>query len=165
MSIIYDALKKAQKAFNFNPKVTLETKPKDRKGRYALYILYVLVVCIGLVVGNAIFGFLPHAEKPSSKHAKSIQPQTSPPPTPVIVTLYETTPAEGINITKKTQVSLLLNGVFSSEEEGYALINNRVVKEGDEIEGLSVKRVNLDNVELAAKDGSVIKLSINQRLP
>lgn len=165
MSIIYDALKKAEKAFNSDPKVILETKPEPPKSRYALYILYVLVICIGLVVGNAVFGFLTHAEKPSSKQAKSIQPQTSPPPTPVIVTLSQTSPAEGTGITKKTQVSLLLNGVFSSEEGGYALINNRVVKEGDEIEGLIVTRVNLDNVELATKDGSVIKLSINQRLP
>lgn len=57
----------------------------------------------------------------------------------------------------------MLNGVFFSENEGYALINNRIVKEGDALEGVTVKRIKLDEVELEAEDGSTIKLSTKVR--
>jgi hypothetical protein len=52
---------------------------------------------------------------------------------------------------------LTLNGLFFSNNQGYVLINNQILKEGDEINGVIVKRITLDGVELDAQ-GSIIKL-------
>lgn len=54
-------------------------------------------------------------------------------------------------------LSLNLNGVFISGEEVYALINNRVLRVGDVIEGATVKRITQDTVELEYAD-SIITL-------
>lgn len=167
MSIIYDALKKTEQAIDPKAKTAPEiktTKAKENKPQIEQYILYALVVVIGLVAANTIFSFFPRSNKPSLSQVKSLQQET-PKPEPLLVTLTEPVTTPGADVKKQTQVSLLLNGVFFSEEEGFALINNRVVKEGDEIEGLIVTRVNLDSVELAAKDGTIIKLSTSQRQP
>lgn len=166
MSIIYDALKKAEKVINPNQKATPDTQDKHPKSKYKLYILYALVGCLGLAIGNIIFGFLSppktsdlakndRATKPTeTSRAIQAKPVAAPP---------KTTPSIFIGRKEKTKVSLILNGVFFSEGEGYALINNRIIKEGEEIDGLIVTRVNLDEVELVANDGSTIKLHSNVR--
>jgi hypothetical protein len=175
MSIIYDALKKTEKAINSNLKATPDTKDKHPKSIYQLYILYVIVACVGLAIGNIIFSFLPHSKTPSLKQSKSTlavkndrltqvkeTPQVTQ-TTPMVATPSETAPMLPIDIKNKSQVSLVLNGVFFSKNEGYALINNRIVKEGDVLEDATVKRIKLDEVELEAEDGSTIKLSTNVR--
>ncbi|MFA5320388.1 MAG: hypothetical protein WBE75_03600 [Candidatus Omnitrophota bacterium] len=43
---------------------------------------------------------------------------------------------------------LILNGTFLSEGEEFAIINNQIVKAGDEIEGAMVKKIEANNVEL-----------------
>lgn len=166
MSIIYDALKKAEKTINLNQKATPDTTDKHHKFVYQVYILYAIVACVGLVIGNMIFGFLSHKKSSSLKQTEGIQAVKNDRVTqakPVVAMPSETAPSLSIGIKNKPKVSLILNGVFFSENEGYALINNRIVKEGEEIEGLIVTRVNLNEVELAAKDGSIIKLFANQR--
>jgi len=52
----------------------------------------------------------------------------------------------------------VVSGVFFSENQGYAIINDRVVKEGDVIEGAMVARINADGVKLKYQD-AVIELS------
>ncbi|MBU1125578.1 MAG: hypothetical protein KKC84_06110 [Candidatus Omnitrophica bacterium] len=44
--------------------------------------------------------------------------------------------------------SLSLNGIFFSQNEGYALINNQIVKEGDTVAGVFVKTITVNGVEL-----------------
>lgn len=43
---------------------------------------------------------------------------------------------------------LVLNGTFLSDGEEFAIINNQIVKTGDEIDGAAVKRIRANNVEL-----------------
>jgi len=57
----------------------------------------------------------------------------------------------------------VLNGVFFSKNEGYALINNKVVKQGDSVEGIKVRKVNLDDVELETSTGVKFKLTTQSR--
>ncbi|MBL7196890.1 MAG: hypothetical protein ISS47_02185 [Candidatus Omnitrophica bacterium] len=45
---------------------------------------------------------------------------------------------------------LILNGIFASETGSFALINNRIVKEGDSILGVKVLRIYSHRVELDA---------------
>ena len=67
-------------------------------------------------------------------------------------------PPESSQSEKQIQPLLVLNGIFFSENQGYALINNRIVKEGDTVDGAIVDRISLDGVDLNS-GGLVIKLS------
>lgn len=64
--------------------------------------------------------------------------------------------------TEETAPTLVLNGIFFSGNDGYALINNRIVREGDAIGGLTVKKINSDEVELQGSNSGV-KLLYNSR--
>lgn len=174
MSIIYDALKKAQKTVNQDSKVQVDTTDKHPKSNTKLYLLYVLVVCLGLFIGNIIFGFLANSKKSLVGHTKPLpiakKPEVTPPQEPskevllkpLEAPLLEASPKVSTDIKKKPQESLVLNGVFFSQDEGYALINNRIVKEGDVVGGATVMRINLNEVELKTAD-STIKLSTQAR--
>jgi hypothetical protein len=48
--------------------------------------------------------------------------------------------------------ALNLNGIFYSDEGSYALVNNKIVKEGDVIEGWLVTRIGIGEVELKSND-------------
>ena len=58
---------------------------------------------------------------------------------------------------RESRGPFVLNGTFFSENQGYALINNKIVKDGDTVDGAVVKRVGLDEVELE-QDGKTVKL-------
>ncbi len=174
MSIIYDALKKAEKTVNQDAKGEVDTKDKLPKFNFKLYLLYVLVVCLGLFIGNLFFGFLTNPKNSLlglTKHLSiaekpEVTPRQGPPKKlkakPLEASPLAANPAISAEIKKKPQESLVLNGVFFSQDKGYALINNRIVKEGDVVNGATVTRINLNDVELKTAD-STIKLSTQTR--
>ena len=149
MSIIYDALKKVEVAVDKTPTVKID---KGHKPHFKAYLIYTLVICLGFFVAYIFFGLFTKPLKTSTTVAvKSPAPPPSsllPPPAP-----------PSTDIQKPAQPSLTLNGVFFSEGQGYALINNRIVKEGDLIDGVTVVRITLEEVDLDFQ-GSSIKLSI-----
>nr|MBC8436521.1 hypothetical protein [Candidatus Omnitrophota bacterium] len=72
--------------------------------------------------------------------------------------LTQETAAE--NETPALPASLVLNGIFFSQDEGYyALVNNKIVKVGDDIDGAKVRHIDFDNVELESEAGLLVKLS------
>lgn len=178
MSIIYDALKKLEKS---NPgNLGLEVKGQEKRLKFQIktytYLLYLLVVCLGIFVGNIFFSFLSRPKtiavgaKQKRDHpelAKQVAPAPAPTPAPAATqgqeeeeSLETEEPiAEAVN--KEPAEQLVLNGIFFSDEKGYALINNQIVKEGDVIGGSTVKRIGLDEVELEF-EGSAIKLYTNK---
>lgn len=150
MSIIYDALQKAQKRINLDSKVN--------KSRPKLFLAYVLVAGLGFFIANFFFGFL---AKPINTHDNIVaKTQTIPEaPMPEVALPKETKVTPVTDQTPKESLpSLVLNGVFFSQDKGYALINNQIVKEGDMIGGSEVVRITLDEVELETA-GSTFKLS------
>jgi type II secretory pathway component PulC len=65
------------------------------------------------------------------------------------------------SLNKESVPSLILNGIFFSKDDSYALINNQILREGESIEGLLVKKISSTEVELQNlenKDSS-LKLS------
>jgi type II secretory pathway component PulC len=162
LSIIYDALKKVELA----QKETNEEPPKKEKffklKNTKLYLIYLLVICLGIFAGNIFFGYLNSEKKPALAKQeifhKSKKPQQA--QVPRITQVLPSVDKVKINDTKKeSPASLVLNGVFSAKNQSYALVNNQIVKEGDIIEGATVKRIEPRGVELE-KSGQVIKLSI-----
>lgn len=149
MSIIYDALKKAE-GLNIGPEGKLD---KGRKSKFKGYLIYVLVACFGFFIANMFFGLF----KPVPKAVEPLKIIQAKPQDTLTKNEPQTDDVTEI-APKDIREGLVLNGVFFSEEEGYALINNRIVKEGDMVGGLTVKRIDLEAVELESA-GSVIKLS------
>lgn len=176
MSIIYDALKKVEKSTNKDAKPQVSDERKDLKSRFKVYAAYVLVAGIGVFLANQIFIFLGKhpigfALKPDKKTSATLPKRQAKAPKKQEPVTYQTlvkdskkalaaiTPsAISKNLNKETPSPWVLNGVFFSQDEGYALINNQIVKEGDVISGVTVKRISLDEVELDSA-GLIIKLS------
>ena len=147
MSIIYDALKKVETSLTGDSKTKID---KDSKSKPKIYLLYVLMICLGLFIANIFYGWLSQKEP-----YLALTPPTAALQTSVSVEAEMETQKEAIP-------SFTLNGVFFSGGEGYALINNRIVKKGDKIGRASVVQIFLDEVELEL-DGSIINLSNSAR--
>lgn len=157
MSIIYDALKKVEKSGIL--KVKADKEERYSKSKLKIYFFYFLVICFGVFIGNIFFSFL-------SQPKGSLTQQLEPPaeetlPEPTEEPPLESAPPTSADKEKKLKESLVLSGVFFSQNEGYALINNQIVKEGNLIEGATVKRIGLNEVELEF-EGLTVKLSTNQ---
>ena len=156
MSIIYDALKKVE-GLNTGLNAGLD---KGQKSKFKVYLIYALVACFGFFIANIFFGLFKlktiQTQAPDTLVKNEPQTDTVQVPVEALPSKASTSPSEAIK--EDIQEGLVLNGVFFSEDQGYALINNRIVKEGDIIGGLTVQRIDLDSVELESA-GSVIKLS------
>jgi cytoskeletal protein RodZ len=171
MSIIYDALKKVEQAIPKDP--VLKTDKKDSKFNLKVFLLYGLVACVGFFIANMLFGLFTKPLQNSAKPVTKIQPQvninqgvTSPPaselPKEAPSLAQESNLSSPAENEEKPQPLLVLNGIFFSENEGYALLNNKIVKKGDVVDGATVVRITLEGVELKFKD-SVIKITTGSR--
>jgi len=165
MSIIYDALKKVEASIHKDSAVKIDKK--ERKPIFKICLLYGLAVCSGFFIANILFVLFTKSLQNKTNLVTKSQPQaqvnikqevTPVPEIPKDVPVPETNLPAPVDTERKTQPLLVLNGVFFSEDEGYALINNRIVKKGDIIDGATVKQVTLEGVRLEF-EGSVIRLS------
>lgn len=161
MSIIYDALKKVEQSG------VKDIKSQDlgnlhSKHKFKTYLLYVLAVCAGLFAVNIFFAFLTHSKKISGADntaqalAKEASPQNKANPP------AQQSASSGSPVKMSSEGLLILNGIFFSGNEGYALVNNHIVKEGDVVNGATVKHITVDGVE-AEVDGKILKLTTAQR--
>lgn len=155
MSIIYEALKKVEKLQTV-PNPLPATAQNAKHSKIKAYLLYSLVVVFGILIANIIFMLV---AGPFSAPAIKTELTVKSPPVlltnqePAVVKITPTPQAQ-----EKVPPKLTLSGLFFSQNQGYVLINNQILKEGDTIEGATVKRILLDGVELEA-GGAIIKLS------
>ena len=173
MSIIYDALKKVEtKIADSGIKPEVLDLPKKSPSKLKSYLFYLLILGAGFLIAGTIFILSNPQKKPWDMLNKIAKPAAGlkkittavseklklptlakEPPTSVPIS---PTPSE--EPASGSPPILVLNGVFFSENEGYALINNQIVREGDAVNGATVERINLQGVELKS-EGSVIQLS------
>jgi hypothetical protein len=143
---------------------------KKPKPKFYTYLIYALVLCGGFFAANLLFKFIfPEGELTAKK---ATQPAAAAPLkiSPKIVLEAEAKPQETPPLSSNENLLLppetqeqttplfVVSGVFFSENQGFAIINDRVVKEGDVIEGATVERINADGVKLKY-EGVVIELS------
>lgn len=162
MSIIYDALKKVEESSDRDEKLKINKEPVKSRPKHKVFLLYLLIACLGIFLANIFLIFLSRPlpkntivvvkNPPISINLPSIQPKEKKPQ------FIETPPPVPAEAKAEPKESFILNGVFFSNDEGYALINNRIVKEGDKIDGATVARIALGEAELELR-GEVIKLS------
>jgi hypothetical protein len=144
MSIINEALKKTEEhlqkiAAKNNP---LPAKPFNPKP----FLFYILILLSGLALGNFIFTLLKHKTQViqiPKKNTETIIKISNPPPLPILPSLP---PEEN----KPIEASFVLNGIFFSDNDSYALVNNQIVRENDYVDQAKVveiaaHRVQLDN--------------------
>ncbi len=160
MSIIYDALKKAQESISPNSKQGENIKTHNPPPKLKIILLYVLMVGLGLAIGNIIFSFV---SVPASKPvARKIQPTPDLPvkEKPKVENIVEPEPPPALtaNPISQSAKQFVLSGVFFSQDEGYALINNQIVKKGDTVDEAVVLSISLNGVELNS-GGVTIKIT------
>lgn len=164
MSIIYDALKKVEES-NVKDSKPLDSGSPHTKHKFKTYLLYASAVCAGLVAVNIFFAFLTHSKSISGVNSagpSEISLVKANPPAPQAATPAQKPGSSGSPVKISSKGLLILNGIFFSGDEGYALLNNHIVKEGDVVNGAIVKRITVDEVE-AEVDGQTLKLTTAQR--
>jgi hypothetical protein len=146
MSIINEALKKTEEGIQKN--TTKENQLGTIRPTPKPFLLYILILLAGLFLGNFIFDQLNHKIKTTHLPKKVMnspiaqQPTAlAPPPVKAALPLKEKEhPA--------TETIFILNGIFFSDQGGYALVNNQIVRESDSVDGAKVERITANTVEL-----------------
>lgn len=169
MSIIYDALKKVEgKIKNYGNAAQEAGKEQKAKAGPKIYLIYLLIIAFGAFSANFIYRLFTPSLK-TAPAAKSIKaPETKEPAKEHLPEL----PQKPIALPEAASIepppdseplpSLILSGIFFSEDGAYALINNQIVEEGDEVGGLSVIKIGVTEVELQNKE-KTLKLPIEPR--
>ncbi len=155
MSIINEALKKTEQNIQKNAeKVNL---PVSSKPGPLPVLLYTLILLAGLFLGNIMFNLLRYKVKPANTSASSQQPLvlTALPAAPALPSEEKKIPETSL---PQNNQALVLNGIFFSDNDGYALINNQIVRENDLVDGAKVIKIAANNVELD-REGKIITLS------
>lgn len=157
MSIIYEALKKVEGNITDADAVVMP-KPRRLKklSKRRVYLLYVLAGCFVLFLAN--IAFLKFSG-PRNSMVKNLPPSISGnnPQDPAQAN-PETKIAEAPKPQEPVLPSFVLNGLFFSGNDGYALVNNQIVREGDVVDGAEVERIIDNAVELKCQ-GKEIKLT------
>jgi len=167
MSIIYDALQKVQK--NITEETTSSLQPQTPKEASHLkpktgpILIYIFVVCLGFALGNFAYNFFMHPKNTIPVKTEIVS-QPKPAPLPPAVNQSATAAPSQDSTTSANPVppppeppTFVLNGVFFEQGEGFALINNKILRVGDEIEHAKVKEIRISEVELEL-EGKTIKL-------
>lgn len=146
MSIINEALKKTEQYIQQN-----EAKKNSLSGKLPgprPFLLYILILLAGISLSSLIFSLLGHKIKTAQvpkKAAIAIQQPVVLPPLPEKTSLAK-------EEQKAPEAAFVLNGIFFSDNDGYALINNQIVRENDSVDGAKVKKITANSVELNSQE-------------
>lgn len=142
MSLIADALKKADISSG-TPQGSPPPPPKSLWLHRAVLISSVGIVLAGVALVTRHPA--PAARTPGHPEVSETVPAKSP----------------GMQLFQTAQAGLALSGTLLDRNgESLALINNQVLREGDQIRGLRVVKVNTDSVDLQDEDGRTKTLGL-----
>lgn len=141
MSIINEALKKTEENLQKNSAKDNLLAPKP--GRNKPLLLYILILLTGLLLGNFIFNLL-YKIQTSRTSTKNVLPITKTTTHLPAIAL----PGQPLEAKKPAETSFVLNGIFFSDNDGYALVNNQIVRENDYVDGARVNLITANTVEL-----------------
>ncbi|MCX5687313.1 MAG: hypothetical protein NTV71_01485 [Candidatus Omnitrophica bacterium] len=156
MSIVNDALKKAGKGLESKDQNTLipiqKTKPtSDKKWITVLITSFVIIASFFgswvLYKNMSVFNY-GNASNKYNKPASAIQSTLN---------NIEQNP---VTREMKSKDIVRLNGIVYGNEGKWAIINDRIVKEGDKFSGGEITSITRDLVKIEKKDGSEFTLSL-----
>ena len=153
MSIVNDALKKAGKGFEFNvgDRHACPLPSSDKK--------WTAIITISLVIIVSLFGSLALYKNMSKINTPYSAVESSKPDYAVQSTLNNIEQKSAPRALKSQDV-VKLNGIVCGSEGKWAIVNNRIVKEGDSILGGEIISITKDIVKISKKDGSELTLSL-----
>jgi hypothetical protein len=154
MSIINEALKKTEEGIQKN--ADMKNPLSSNKPAPKPFFLYILILLVGLFLGNFIFNQLNHKIKNAHQLEKTII--TALPQQPATLAPLPTEPALPLKENKPPEASFILNGIFFSDNSGYALVNNQIVRKNDSVGGAKVEEITANTVKLD-NAGQLITLS------
>ena len=134
MSIIYEALKKVENKLELTgtKNIVAETKRIIQKKPYYSYLV---VIVVGLTLASITYNVI--AKRYLARVVKISGGDQGP---------------------AKLGNEITLNGIVFAGDSNYALINNQIVREGDAVMGIIIKRITSESVELD-KNGVLYRLS------
>lgn len=160
MSIINEALKKTGQFIQENE---AKNRPVAKNIHTAKpWLIYILILLAGIFLSKVIFDLISHK---STGHILITSDQNSKPQDyklelaainskPALVTA----PIVPLENNTPTQPSFVLNGIFLSDNDAYALVNNQIVRENDSVDGAKIIRITVNTVELDS-NGKLTSLS------
>lgn len=137
-----------------------EPKPETvKKPAIAIYVLYAVFIVLGIGVAKVAFDiFSPRFIKPAAKSASPYVPKAAA-AAPAAAKAVQDSPLDLVKKKiKQTAVPFELNGLYIADDETYALVNNKIVQEGDLVDGATVVAISEENVELKHND-KIIRLT------
>ncbi len=155
MSIITEALKKTEASIQKNS--LYESSSQNKQPKKKPYLFYFLAFIAGLFLISLVFMAINRkVEPPIAEPAKAVPRPAKEPEN--IQQLPAEEPAVLAEKLDKPEKSFLLNGIFFSDNNGYALVNNQIVRESDSVDGAKVEKITENTVELNSQ-GEIITLS------
>jgi hypothetical protein len=171
MSIISDALKKAQDKRNPQPKPVrvpapllglvypelLPVKPKEKLHAKTIKVLLSAILSSLVLAFSSLF--LLHIYTPSEKNIhlppNEDDSQTQPTHVPMPAAEY----ISG-NISDPSTETPILNGIMYSTEDAKAILDGKIARRGDKVNSYTVVEISSDKVVLASEDGKRIDLNL-----
>lgn len=154
MSIVNDALKKAGK--EFEPKDQDTLIPAVNKAAPCPQKKWAAIVVAPLVILTVVFGIIILHKNMSGANLSNESRESSSAIQSTLNNIEQKTVARII----KSQDIVKLNGIFYDNTGRWAIVNNRIVKEGDSLLGGEITSIARDLVKIEKKDGSEIVLSL-----
>jgi hypothetical protein len=146
MSIINEALKKTEQHIQQN-EAKKNSQPVKLPGPKP-FLLYILILLIGIFLSSFIFSLLGDKIKTAQapkKAAIAIQQ-------PVVLPVPAEEPALVKEEKNLPEAAFVLNGIFFSDNDGYALINTQIVRENESVDGARVTKITANTVELNSQE-------------
>lgn len=146
------------------PQQPQQPDQKNKRGKPVLkkIALYILLACLGIGIAKVGFDYgLPiinkHAESARQRPA-SQQPRTQPTSAqskPKGIEKITAPITSAVTKTKQAMSPFVISGIFMDGEKGTAIINNRVVEVGDQVDGATVKDITLNTVVMETEDKTI----------
>lgn len=157
MSIVNDALKKANKDFEFRDQdspasIKVVASPSSDKK-------WIMIIAASLVIIASIFGSFILYKNISGFNPGYVSNESAKPVSAIQSALNN---MEQKNMTRamRSQDVAKLNGIVYGDKGRWAIVNNRIVKEGDMLLGGEIVAITKDLVKIEKSDGSEITLSL-----
>ncbi|MDP2981481.1 MAG: hypothetical protein Q8N67_05400 [Candidatus Omnitrophota bacterium] len=156
MSIVNDALKKAGKEFEFKSQDTVssghETAPSSDKK-------LPMIIPMAFIIMAVLFGAL-ILYKDMSRSNAFVGAGLKPAPTSMIQSTLNNIEQKNTAKAMKPQNIAKLNGIVYGDENKWAIVNDKIVKEGDSLLGGEIISITRDFVKIEKKDGTELTLSL-----
>lgn len=164
MSIINDAIKKARKEFEIKNKPAVvcappkETIPANKQQasseiKWTIAVVVSLVTVISLLGSIALYRYMSKVDTAGTPAAEDLKLKTF---SPAFNLPGQKQNLRGANMRNAVE----LNGIVYGPEDKWAIINNKIVREGDNVMGGEIVSIAKDSVRIEKDNGEEIVLDL-----